>query len=148
MDADRGVSSSAPAYFSASRSTATWDPSWQLERAGELGVVWATVAFLLGTILWTRTTAAIGAAAALLLALISYYAAVATLGNVGFSERGLLVWSVGGLIAGAVFGLAGRLAVAQPTRPTSLWQLGGNMLQKGRTCCGSSATRCCAPPKR
>jgi hypothetical protein len=108
------------------------------------GVVWASVAFLIGTVLPTRTTAAIGAAAALVLASFSYYAAAATLGNVGFSERGVLVWSVGGLIAGTVFGFAGQLVVDKRTRQSLPGYWRGSRFKRARTCCGSSDTRCCA----
>jgi hypothetical protein len=80
------------------------------------GVAWALAACAIGTVLPSDRAAALGGAVAMVLASTSYYWAVEWFEGIESSSRGTVIWSLAGLVAGPVFGVAGRWARHRPDR--------------------------------
>jgi hypothetical protein len=74
------------------------------------GVAWALCAFAVGTVLPSDRAAALGGAATMVLASVSYYQAVEWFEGISSDARSTVIWSLAGLVAGPVFGVAGRWA--------------------------------------
>lgn len=74
------------------------------------GAVWAVAAFILGAVLPNPRSAAIGGAAALVIAACSFYVAVAWFEGSSSNPRSAIIWSCVGVLAGAAFGTGGNLA--------------------------------------
>lgn len=75
--------------------------------------VWAAVAFAYGRWLWDRPAAPVGAAILLVVAVEAYYLAdvlVRDANVANLTSSTASVWMVAGVVAGLVFGLAGRWA--------------------------------------
>jgi len=68
---------------------------------------WLLVAFLLGSRMPDRRWAALAGIAALVLALVGYYAMVQVRFGYGASTSSLLLWGSAALVGGPVFGIAG-----------------------------------------
>jgi len=68
---------------------------------------WLLVAFLLGSRMPDRRWAALAGIAALVLALVGYYAVIELRYGYGASTSSLLLWGVAALVGGPVFGVAG-----------------------------------------
>ena len=96
------------------------------------GVMWALAAFALGAAMPTTRWAVGGGAAQLVIAAVSYYVAVDVFENAGTNARATLIWSVAGVIAGSVFGLAGYWFSHHRTwRYPSLSLVGGVLIGEG-----------------
>lgn len=80
------------------------------------GTAWALGAFAVGALLPSDRAAAIGGAAAMVLASVSYHAAVDWFEGSSSNGRSALIWSIAGLVAGSAFGLAGRWCRTRPER--------------------------------
>ena len=74
------------------------------------GVAWALGVFAIGALMTSDRAAALGGAAAMVLATVSYHWAVAWSEGITVDGRGTIVWSLAGLVAGPAFGLAGHWA--------------------------------------
>jgi hypothetical protein len=72
------------------------------------GVGWALGAAVVGMFMPTDRAAAVAGAVAMVLASNSYYWAVEWFEHSSSDGRGALLWSLAGLVAGPVFGIAGR----------------------------------------
>ena len=77
---------------------------------------WLLVAFLLGSRMPGRASAASAGAAALILALVGYYATTMIRYGIGGGTGALVFWGLGALVGGPVFGLAGHAWRRGPDR--------------------------------
>ena len=87
------------------------------------GAVWALVAFALGLVMPSSRVAAVGGAACLVAASISYYVAVDVFEGISSAPRGAIVWSMAGIVAGSAFGFAGFVARHNDEQRRSAWAL-------------------------
>jgi hypothetical protein len=92
------------------------------------GVAWALCALGVGSALPTPRWSALGGAAHLVLASVVYYASVGWLESGGSGTRGAVVWSLAGVVAGPVFGLAGHWFARRPDRRAPVLALVGGVL--------------------
>jgi Family of unknown function (DUF6518) len=96
------------------------------------GVMWALSAFVLGMALPSTRWAAIGGAAALVIASISYYLAVDGFAAISSSPQAVVIWSVAGIVAGAVFGVTGYWFIDRaPWRPACGALIAGVLVGEG-----------------
>ncbi|MBA3803874.1 MAG: hypothetical protein H0X22_13370 [Acidimicrobiia bacterium] len=96
------------------------------------GVVWALGAFAVGTLMPSVRAAALGGATTMVLASLSYYWAVDWFEGISSQGRGALIWSVAGLVAGPVFGVAGHLVKSRPdVRWLALAPVAGALIGEG-----------------
>ena len=70
---------------------------------------WLLVAFLLGSVMPDRRWAAGAGIAALLLAVVGFYATTTIRFGIGGGTSALVFWTIGSLVGGSVFGVAGHL---------------------------------------
>ncbi len=70
---------------------------------------WLLVAFLLGSVMPDRRWAAGAGVAALLLAVVGFFATTTIRFGIGGGTGALVFWTLGSLVGGSVFGLAGQL---------------------------------------
>lgn len=68
---------------------------------------WLAVAFLVGATMPSRRSAAVAAVAALVLALVGYYAMTEIRYGIGAGTGSLVRWGLGAFVGGPVFGIAG-----------------------------------------
>ena len=80
------------------------------------GVAWAAAAAGIGAVMPSRRSAALGGAAALVLASVSYYWAVEWLEGGRSHDRSTVIWSLAGVAAGLAFGAIGYLVRADRER--------------------------------
>ncbi len=96
------------------------------------GVMWALGAFAAGTLMPSVRAAALGGATTMVLASLSYYWAVDWFEGISSQGRGALIWSVAGLVAGPVFGVAGHLVKSRPdVRRLALAPVAGALIGEG-----------------
>lgn len=96
------------------------------------GVMWALAAFGLGAVLPTTRWAVGGGAAHLVIASFAYYEAVEWFEGSRSDLSRSVIWALAGVIAGAVFGLAGHQCVRRRTwRGPSLALLSGVLVGEG-----------------
>ncbi len=77
---------------------------------------WLFVAFLLGSTMPDVRWAAAAGASALLLALVGYYAMTELRYGIGGGTGSLIIWGLGAIVGGPVFGVAGRTWRVGPQR--------------------------------
>ncbi len=77
---------------------------------------WLFVAFLLGSTMPDVRWAATAGASALLLALVGYYAMTELRYGIGGGTGSLIIWGLGAIVGGPVFGVAGRTWRVGPQR--------------------------------
>jgi len=96
------------------------------------GVAWALCAFAIGTLMPSDRAAALGGAAAMILASVSYYWAADHFEGIASNGRSTVIWSLAGLAAGPVFGVAGRWVRARrDVRWLALAPVAGVLLAEG-----------------
>lgn len=95
------------------------------------GVMWALLAFALGMVMPSPRWAAVGGAVELVIASIAYYMAVAWFEGNSSEVRSALVWSMAGIVAGSVFGLAGWCARRTEWRNAALALVSGVLIGEG-----------------
>ena len=69
---------------------------------------WLVIAFLIGSAMPGRRSAAFAGAATLVLALVGYYATTTIRYGIGGGTGSLVFWGLGALVGGPVFGIAGQ----------------------------------------
>ena len=77
---------------------------------------WLLVAFLLGSTMPDRRWAAAAGVVALLLAVVGYYGMIQLRFGYGGGTGSLVFWTIGSLVGGVVYGIAGREWRAGPSR--------------------------------
>jgi uncharacterized protein DUF6518 len=96
------------------------------------GVAWALCAFAIGTVMPSDRAAALGGAVAMVLASVSYYQAVEWFEGTSSNLRSTVIWSLAGVVAGPVFGVAGRWVRARSdVRWLALAPVAGILLAEG-----------------
>lgn len=85
---------------------------------------WLLVAFLLGATMPDRRWAAGAGVAALLLAVVVFYATTTLRFGIGGGTGALVFWGTGALVGGSVFGVAGQLWRTSPDRRLRAFAIG------------------------
>ncbi len=80
---------------------------------------WLLVAFLVGSVMPARPSAALAGAATLVLALVGYYATTTIRYGIGGGTGALVFWGLGALVGGPIFGLAGQAWRRGPDRSSA-----------------------------
>jgi hypothetical protein len=81
---------------------------------------WLFVAFLVGSLMPDRAWAAAGGIATLLLAMVGYYAMTELRYGIGGGTSSLILWGLGAIVGGPVFGIAGHTWRVGPDRPRGI----------------------------
>lgn len=98
------------------------------------GAVWLVPAVLVGAVMPTDLRAALAGSGTLVVAVVAFYAAVPVLvEGASSAPRAVVIWSAVALVAGSVFGVAGRWIRGERTgrRTAAAVLIGGSFLAEG-----------------